>query len=171
MGLWPWGELWRMGTEGEWKPLGRLFRFPVEVNEHPTPYYDRLQSSDWGQRIVSLAVHNNSLYASTANLRGEKTHSGDLSAAELAEYGSLFCIAKPAVLAREIVWKRRTEIRFQVTGHSMSFYQDGELLAERAIPPQTAQRLKVQVGKGVYGPFTGPGLRVSSQNNLHKIAP
>ena len=77
VGVWPWGELWRMkDPEGEWDYVGRLFTHPEIRPEVTAPYEAEMTALGekvnnlWGQRITSLVPLTRRLIISTANKNG-----------------------------------------------------------------------------------------------------
>ncbi|GMV98944.1 MAG: hypothetical protein AMXMBFR84_00840 [Candidatus Hydrogenedentota bacterium] len=167
VGVWPWGELWRLDCNSrQWSLAGRVFHSPV-IDGNDVPYRDAMQGKPgdynlWGQRIMNLVGTSHGLYISTMNKRGDAWDPAVydfLTPEVVSQYGAIHRLTGPAQASGQIVWKPSTTFRFVCDREGLFIYQDAALLAKHAIqiPEDFANRIPaaIRLGKGVYGPLTG----------------
>ena len=174
VGVWPWGELWRLDAEtDQWRSLGRLFTHP-EVHADPIHPYEAqcgelgLVSNQWGQRVTSMVPLADSLMISTsAKWPFEPEPAPEFMAPEqLAEYGAVWRMKTPGCVAAPIcVTPEPTVLEFEITTDEMMIRQNGLVLGRAALPEEFARAaagarsgLEPEWGTGAYGPFGGAAI-------------
>jgi hypothetical protein len=181
VGVWPWGELWRLdGNTEEWKFVDRVFHSP-EVSKVEAPYIGEMEGKEgdsnyWGQRISSLVPFNDALYIGTLNKQGKpfvpESHQF-LSPEVVEQYGMVHRMTGVAHAARQFEWKPVTELRFVYDHEGLKVYQDGELLVSREVSEPTGlegrQAREIRTGMGIYGPFAGKIVSHESQSSRKKL--
>ncbi len=171
VGVWPWGELWRLDPDtDDWNSLGRLFSHP-DVHADPVHPYETqsrdlgLVSNQWGQRVTSMAPFGDALMLSTsAKWPFEPSPVPDFMTEEqLAEYGTVWRMRLPGCVSAPIHWTpEQTQFEFIVTTDAMQIRQNGLLLAETSMSPDLTESIAAagrvtapEWGTGAYGPFGG----------------
>ena len=174
-GVWPWGELWRFHPDlRRWEVQQRMFDHPEPSTKVTHPYdeenADGKPRNYWGQRVTSLVSSGSHLFVATSAKSPAEWDSNRapwLAPDKWKSYGSVYRIAVPGHLSVATIWTEgATTFEFGFAGKQLTVHQDGELLGESAIPEEWATRLRwpseaVQLGKGLYGPFSGPSIAES----------
>jgi hypothetical protein len=172
VGVWPWAELWRFtpGTD-RWEFTRRMFTQPHLTANLTHPYEAETQArgpvlNQWGQRITSLVPLGNALYLSTSAKSSEPwTPAFDfLDADARAEYGRVYKLEKPGALAVPLPWTDgpdRVVVEFEP--ETIRVLHNGREIARAPRAPanlraQFPSPIRLRLGKGLYGPFTGKAL-------------
>ncbi len=172
-GVWPWAELWRHDPNAQkWTAVGRAFTqppatdkvvhpFEAEVRAYNAAHGKNNVSNDWGQRLTTLAVAGDTLYAGTCN-KGGTPRPADytfISDAALREYGLVHRLREAGQLCGQVRWvKGPTAFQFVVAGGRMRLLQDGRELASGPLDSSLAAGLKdakITRGNGMFGPLEG----------------
>lgn len=166
VGVWPWGELWRLDSNTkQWDYTGRAFEQPP-INEEDVAFQDQMKGKPgdynlWGQRIMNLVGTSDGLHISTMSKRGDayKEDYNFIPEEVVGQYGMIHRLVGVAQASRQIVWKPETTLRFVYDAKGLSVYQDGELFATKALETSAGLEgrkiAQVRAGKGIYGEFTG----------------
>ncbi len=159
---WPRGNIWsKSGLTGQWRNVGRAFTHPEE--EDPAiPYLGREPvGADWaflGQRVTSLSLLGDSLYAATSNLRGWSDGIADpdyLTRSQVAEYGALHRIRASNCLTAEVDPSAASLLAFDISPGFIRVRRNGVTLAQVAYAGPVPQASDVPlVGDGVFGKMT-----------------
>jgi hypothetical protein len=159
---WPRGNIWsKSGLTGQWRTVGRAFTHPEE--EDPAiPYLGREPvGADWaflGQRVTSLSLLGDSLYAATSNLRGWSDGIADpdyLTRSQVAEYGTLHRIRASNCLTAEVDPSAASLLAFDISPGFIRVRRNGVTLAQVAYTGPVPQASDVPlVGDGVFGKMT-----------------
>ena len=180
-GVWPWAELWRYDRNTkQWTAIGRVFTRPPVTDQVAHPFEAEIKAynaahgknnviNDWGQRLTSLAVAGDTLYAGTCN-KGGTPRPADytfIDDAMLKEYGQVQRLRRPGHLCGQVRWvKGPTPFQFLVAGGQMRLAQDGRELASTRLDPSLAAGLKdakITWGNGMFGPLEGK-IRATSED-------
>ena len=166
-GVWPWGEVWRFDRSAKrWSFLGRMFTHPEPTDLTTHPYEAETKELDavfnrWGQRVTSMVPMGDSLYIATSSKGGQPYDSKFkfLSRDQRLEYGAVYRYRQPGCLAVPIAWKEGSStFSFRLTTSSIEVDQGGRRLGQAAWDekhPARLDRLRVEMGSGVFGPTTG----------------
>jgi hypothetical protein len=166
VGVWPWGEVWRLEPHTEqWDYVGRLFTRPEIRPEVTAPYEAELSAAGaavnnlWGQRVTSLVPWSGVLLASTANKQG--TPRDDtlefLRDESWREYGAVHKLTLPGHISVPLVWSREpVELQFVLDARGLTVKQGGRVLGTAPSTPGDIPRFaRVEYGSGVFGRFRG----------------
>jgi len=180
VGVWPWGELWRQsGVDQRWRLLGRLFTHPEPTDKTTHPYEAETQQLDpvpnrWGQRVTSLVPLGDALYLSTS-AKGHAPYEQKfafLAGDKHLEYGAVYRYRKPGCLAVPLTWKERpTTLSFRIAPCRLEVWQDGTCLGATAWDAQHPALLdhwQVRPAAGVFGPFRGKRVTISTPSALRR---
>jgi hypothetical protein len=165
-GLYPRGMVWRRDREtSSWKQLARLFSHPAEILPW-VPYFGMDPSGGepafYGQRVTSLALLSDSLFASTANLNSWNDSIGDpdfMTVAQAAEYGTLHRIRRPGCASARVPDASSFLLRFNFTPETITVHHGGTVLVKaenNGTVPDAGDR--VSLGEGVFGTLSGVAL-------------
>jgi hypothetical protein len=169
-GRWPRGMLWRRDRETtSWGQVSRLFSHPAEVDPW-TPYFDLrpggVDASFFGQRVSSLALLSDSLFASTSNLNSWNETVGDpdfMTAEQAAEYGTLHRIRRPGCGTGIAPDASTFLLRFDFTPETITVRNRQKILVQvpnnGTVPSSDDQ---ISLGEGVFGRLAGVGLSYST---------
>lgn len=166
VGVWPWGELWRMNPgDQKWSLARRMFDHP-----HPNPHlvhpYDNENRGNpipnlWGQRITSLIPLRNDLFVSTsakAPVPWEEDRYSFLAPDLWKSYGQVYRISSSGNLSVPTSWTEGpTTLEFTITSSEMTIDQDGVRIGWRPLTGMDTQRWsrqtfsKERIGQGIYG--------------------
>lgn len=167
VGVWPWGEVWRLDSNTEtWRLLGRMFTHPAPTDATTHPYENETTAlgvvlNRWGQRVTSMVPHGDSLYIATSAkwaapyeekftfLAGDKGR----------EYGMIYRHRRPGAVSVPFRWKPEpTTFEFVWNAREIRILQDGDLLGSipwptgLGVPKPPASIIR---GKGIFGPTGG----------------
>lgn len=168
VGVWPWGEVWRLPRpDAAWKSVGRLFSHPEVLPEVTAPYEAEMSALGapinnlWGQRITGLVPIGGDLVAATANKNGAPLESALAmdDDARWLEYGAAHRLHLPGHLSAPIRWTDGpTVLEVRVEHDALEIHQDGQRVGRTMLPPgfmaDTTQG-DITLERGVYGPFHG----------------
>jgi hypothetical protein len=168
VGVWPWGELWRLDHESNtWTLVTRVFTQPAISVEDQEPYARAMKDKPpaynaWGQRIVSLTNFGDSMYIATMN-KGGTPWIPEVQAVVpeggVAEYGVVHKFTARGQVAVPFTWKDATELTFNFADGQLSILQDGVELGSANIYTLhdfgTARHLNLTLADGIYGPCPG----------------
>lgn len=173
-GVWPWAEVWRFDPDGnEWSFAGRMFDHPEVSSEFRHPYEEQMQALGekvwnlWGQRITSLVPVGDSLYIGTSsktsaawNPKYDFLAGGE----KWKDYGNVFRLTAPGHLSVRTQWTGKPTIfEFEFGGGKMTVKQDGKELGSSDVwIGETPTPERIELGKGIYGPFRGSSLSNSN---------
>jgi len=167
VGVWPWGEVWRLnGADNKWHFVKRMFIHPEPTDKTTHPYEEETRKLDpvsnrWGQRVTSMVPLGDSLYISTSAKQPPpyEPKFTFLADDKHLEYGAVYRYRKPGCLAVPMVWKDGpTKLDFRIGPRRVEVWQDGKRLGSTSWDGPCAARLeslKIQRGAGVFGPFRG----------------
>jgi len=173
VGVWPWGELWRLNPDSsEWIFVRRMMSQPPVTDTTNHPYEQEaaaagLVFNQWGQRVTSLVPNGAGMFISTsakAPTLWEPAFDfvGD---EKWKEYGTVTCLTVPDVISTPIHWTEgETHLEFIIDQETMSIQQDDRLLAEVAIESSSVTGPEVVVaqsltwGRGIFGAYGGEAL-------------
>jgi hypothetical protein len=172
-GVWPWAELWRYDRNAkQWSAIGRMFTRPPVTDKVVHPFEAEIVAynaahgknnviNDWGQRLTSLAVAGDTMYAGTSN-KGGTPRPADYTFIDdeiLKEYGQVLRLRRPGHLCGQVQWaKGPTTFQFLVADGQMRLVQDGRELASAPLDRCLAAGLKdakIAWGSGMFGPLEG----------------
>ncbi len=170
-GLWPRGMIWRRDRETSgWEQIGRLFSHPTETQPW-VPYLgmepEGLQQAFYGQRVTSLSLLSDSLFASTANLNSWNSTLEDpdfLTAEQAAEYGTIHRIRRPGCASAILPDVSSFWLRFDFTPERIIVRHRGSILVQvenNGTVPSADD--VVSLGEGVFGALTGVALDYSTR--------
>jgi len=165
VGIWPWGEVWRLATpQADWQFVGRMFQYPAMTPSVTAPYEVELAATGeainnlWGQRITSLIPQGDSLLISTANKNGA-VPAPELSFLEdnrWREYGAVHHLRLPGHLSAPLTYRQSaTELQIIISRQWLAIRQDGRLLAQSPLPPDSMATFAIESVRwkeGVFGP-------------------
>ncbi|MBT6631020.1 MAG: hypothetical protein HOB49_28645 [Gemmatimonadetes bacterium] len=173
VGVWPWGELWRLNPDSrEWTFVRRMISQPPATDKTNHPYEEEsaaagLVANQWGQRVTSLVPHGAGMLISTsakAPTLWEPAFDfvGD---GKWKEYGTVTRFTVPDVISTPIHWTEgETKLEFIIDQETMAIHQDGQLLAEVAVEsssstgPAAAVAQSLTWGRGIFGAYGGEAL-------------
>jgi len=173
VGVWPWGELWRLNHDtGAWSFVRRMFPHPPITDKTTHPYEKecialKLVTNQWGQRVTSLTPLADSLIVSTSakwpckwEPRFEFVPDG-----KWQDYGRVYRLKAPGNLCAATAWTDGpTELQFSTNGRELRISQDGKPLASAPLDESLAAGLaaggvgKITWGAGAFGAFGGTSL-------------
>lgn len=174
VGVWPWGEIWRLQhPAAEWEYIGRAFQTP-EITRSPDQPGDNavralgldIDSDSWGQRIHSLVPFQDALYVATMNKFEQQYDEswGFLTPDDLAQYGAVLTLRADANVACDFTWKPETTLRFEFVPAQIGVFQDGEQLCTLPLAEGQLSRLdasRIVNGFGAYGEYGGAAIDVT----------
>jgi hypothetical protein len=149
VGVWPWGEVWRLDRrENAWRFLGRMFTHPEPTATTTHPYEHETKKLDpvlnrWGQRVTSMVPLGDSLYISTS--------------AKSLQHLLLFLYPQSRLSGGSFEWKTGpTTLEFEHNGKRLAVFQDGKMIGSTTceLPPVAAVS-QASWGEGVFGRFAG----------------
>jgi hypothetical protein len=173
VGVWPWAEFWRLDRDtNEWVLVKRMFTEPPLTAELTHPYeaevaaYNKANDASivvntWGQRLTSMASWNDSLVLATSSkgVNGLDPNLAFLTDEVFAQYGHVERYTLPGNISAPIkAVAGPTELRCVLTTERLRLEQDGQLLAETALPAGLVADLKpakIVWGRGLYGRLNG----------------
>ena len=172
VGVWPWGEVWRLNpNDAQWRLMGRFFTHPEPTAATTHPYETECRDlglvlNQWGQRITGLVPLGSDLIVSTSakwpcEWKPEYTFLPD---GAWQEYGALHRVRVPGHVSAPVPWSAGpVELRFEVGDGEMRILREGEVMASAPLPPElTPSGLgEVTEGFGIYGRFAGEALTVT----------
>ncbi len=166
VGVWPWGELWRLVPDGQrWTFVRRMFDHPKPAPELVHPY-DSENSRNavpnlWGQRITSLIPLGDDLWLSTSAKSPVDwdANSYPFLAPDLwRSYGQVYRLTTPGHLSVPTVWTEGPTIfELTITTKGMTITQDGVRIGWQPLNEDTGRRWcqqkfsNIQWGQGIYG--------------------
>lgn len=172
VGVWPWGELWRLEAPGKWTLAGRMFDQPELTKATTHPYENECKAAgivlnQYGQRVTSLVPRGDGLILSTSAKSPcvydpKLTFLGD---DKWQAYGMVYRLTAPGSLSLPLAWTDGpTELRLTVTADGLSLAQDGRVLGTAKLPAGLLAKIRaatwqpIEWSKGVFGPYAGKSL-------------
>jgi hypothetical protein len=163
VGVWPWGEVWRVDPhDGQWRWVRRMFSHPAATDAAVHPYEEETKALDpvlnrWGQRVTSLVPWRDSLYIATS-AKGPSPYEPKFSfmtAAQAEEYGAVYRYRLPGRASGPVRWTREpTTIEVRWSANELSLWQDGRRIGGTRWgdgAASTAPPARVSWGDGLYG--------------------
>lgn len=163
VGVWPWGEVWRVDPhDGQWRWVRRMFTHPPASDAAVHPYEVETQALDptpnrWGQRVTSLAPWRDSLYIATS-AKGPAPYEPKFSFMtdkQAEEYGAVYRYRLPGRASGPIRWTREpTTIEVRWSANELSLWQDGRRIGETrwgGAAASTQAPARVSWGDGLFG--------------------
>jgi hypothetical protein len=167
VGVWPWGEVWRLDSTTEtWRLLGRMFTHPEPTDATTHPYENETTALDpvlnrWGQRVTSMVPHGDSLYIATSakSAAPYEEKFTFLANDKWREYGTVYRHRQPGAVSVPFDWKPNpTTFEFVWNAREIRILQDGKPLGAIPWPSSLgAPRPPARVtrGNGIFGPSGG----------------
>lgn len=167
VGVWPWGEVWRLDAGGQvWSLEGRMFTHPQPTAATTHPYENETTAIDpvlnrWGQRVTSMVPWGDSLYIATSAKASTpyEPKFRFLAGDKWREYGRVYRLRQPGTLAVLTRWKGGpTTFDIEFGPERLSVEQDGQSLGTLQLDPNGwgfQGPLRIEWGKGVFGPLRG----------------
>jgi hypothetical protein len=167
VGVWPWGELWRMNpSQQKWTFARRMFDHPAPTPEVIHPYDVENQHNPvtnlWGQRITSLIPSRGDLFVSTsakAPVPWDAVNNPFLAPDRWQSYGQVYRLSAPGHLSVPTTWTEgATTFELTLSSSEMTIDQDGVRIGWQPLSgfdsQQWSQRAfsKITWGQGIYGP-------------------
>ena len=169
VGVWPWGELWRLAPDRrEWRLQRRMFDHP-ELTDKVVHPYERENAGHavanlWGQRVTSMIPSGAHLFVATSAKAPVAWNAAEfpfLAPERWKAYGAVYRVAFPGHVSAPARWTDGpTTFEFRLAENRLTISQDGDRLAETTLPDAMANGVRsglphVARGVGIYGPFQG----------------
>ena len=156
-GLWPWGSVYRL-RGSKWECVFRVIP-QVPIRDEIAPYSTEseragLVNNHWGQRVNSLVVHDNSLFASSMNKGGDPRGSAFVNSA--SAYGSVTRYTLPGSLGTTLRPGVTYEVEFSISKRFAILTVDGVVVDVcRGDFSAIAELKSIVWGSGIGGKFRG----------------
>jgi hypothetical protein len=161
VGMYPWGQVWRLNRDANQWDYIRLFDSPPFTSVK-YPYFRECYIWDWAQRIDYLTPFNGSLIAGMGSM-GQNPQEAEgypcLDWLHRLEYGKVKQLTLPNSTMAQIKWTDGpTEFEFILSEDGQFIIQDGVLIAHNSGKFELDQDitiLQVTYGTGAYGNLNG----------------
>lgn len=156
-GLWPWGWVYRL-RGSKWELAFRVVP-QVPIRDEIAPYSKACEragliNNHWGQRVNSLVVHDNSLFASSMNKGGDPRGSAFVDS--VSAYGSVTRYTLPGSLGTKLTPGVPYALRIVVSERLAILTVDGAVVDVcRGDFSSVAELKGVSWGAGIGGKFRG----------------